>query len=117
MLEGNDCSPGDIKKGPTLLLGLPNFKPAQARLGRTALVRYSQGMDFADALHLGSSSNKEALMTFDKAFVRKAGNFRETHEGAYGLKLSRLRLEARPSASPVSFNTCKPKVSPRKTKK
>ena len=76
VLEANDCSASDIERGLTLLLGLPNFKPAQAGLVRTALAHYSQGMDFADALHVSSSAADEAFMTFDRAFVRKAGKLR-----------------------------------------
>ena len=31
------------------------------------------GIDFADALHLALSKGEHALLTFDKAFVKKAG--------------------------------------------
>jgi predicted nucleic-acid-binding protein len=72
VLEANDCSPTEIERGMLLLLGLPNFKPAQADAVRAALRAYSQGVDFADALHLALSSGDEAFMSFDKAFVRKA---------------------------------------------
>lgn len=72
VLEANDCTPADIGRGLTLLLGLPNFKPPQALALHAALLAYSQGLDFADALHLTLSSADDALMTFDKAFVRKA---------------------------------------------
>jgi len=72
VLEANDCSPVEIKSGLTLLLGLPNFKPAQADIVRAALAHYAQGLDFADALHLALSSADEAFMTFDKAVARRA---------------------------------------------
>ena len=72
VLEANDCTPVEIQRGLTLLLGLPNFKPVQADIVRAALGRYAQGLDFADALHLALSSADEAFMTFDKAFVRRA---------------------------------------------
>jgi predicted nucleic acid-binding protein len=39
---------------------------------RAALRAYSQGVDFADALHLALSCGDEAFMSFDKGFVRKA---------------------------------------------
>jgi len=73
VLEANDCAAPDIVHGLNLLLGLPNFRPAQADAVREALNGYAQGMDFAGALHLASSRGEEAMMTFDKAVVRKAG--------------------------------------------
>ena len=72
VLEANDCAPVDIQRGLSLLLGLPNFKPVQADVVRVALAHYAKGMDFADALHITLSGADEALMTFDKAFVRRA---------------------------------------------
>lgn len=38
-----------------------------------ALEAYSQGLDFADALHLLRSEGCAALVSFDRAFVRRAG--------------------------------------------
>ncbi len=73
VLEANDCTATEIAKGLGLLLGLPNFKPEQADALRVAIHGYTQGMDFADALHLALSGASDAFMTFDKAFVRKAG--------------------------------------------
>ena len=72
VLEANDTKPADISRGLDLLLGLPNFTPPHANAVREALRGYGQGMDFADALHLALSSHDEAMLTFDKAFVRKA---------------------------------------------
>ncbi|WFR99330.1 type II toxin-antitoxin system VapC family toxin [Rhizobium tumorigenes] len=37
-----------------------------------ALERTEQGMDFADALHLGSIGGCEAMMTFDRRFIKAA---------------------------------------------
>lgn len=73
VLEANDCAATDIASGLTLLLGLPNFKPEQAGPVRAAIHGYTQGMDFADALHLALSGDSDAFMTFNKTFVRKAG--------------------------------------------
>lgn len=72
VLESNDCSPADIRQGLCKLLDLPNFNPPQADAVRAALNAYADGMDFADALHLGLSDGDEAFMTFDKGFVKKA---------------------------------------------
>jgi predicted nucleic-acid-binding protein len=38
-----------------------------------ALEAYAKGLDFADALHLLRSEGCAALVSFDRAFVRKAG--------------------------------------------
>ncbi len=78
MLESNDCTPAEIQRGIDLLLGLPNFKPPQASTVRQALAAFAQGMDFADALHLALSQGDEALITFDKAFVKKASKSNAT---------------------------------------
>lgn len=72
VLEANDCPVAEVSRGLELLLALPNFKPAQADALHQALHGYGRGMDFADALHLALSHGEEALMTFDKAFSRKA---------------------------------------------
>ena len=55
-----------------MLLDLPNFRLAQADAVRAALGAYAQGMDFADALHLGLSSGADALLTFATAFAKRA---------------------------------------------
>lgn len=72
LLESNDCTPAEIQRGMNLLLGLPNFNAPQAPAVHLALAAFVQGMDFADALHLALSQGDEALVTFDKAFARKA---------------------------------------------
>lgn len=72
VLEVNDCPAADIAHGLRLLLDLPNFRPPQADAVRLALQSYEDGLDFADALHLALSEGDETLMTFDKAFARKA---------------------------------------------
>ncbi len=75
VLEANDCSVADIGRGLTLLLNLPNFKAAEMPALQSALRDYGQGMDFADALHLALCRADDGLMTFDKAYARKAAKF------------------------------------------
>jgi len=54
------------------LFGLPNIiLPTPHRI-QEALVWYSDGLDFADALHLASSQQCKSLFTFDHKFVSKA---------------------------------------------
>ena len=72
VLESNDCSPADIAHAVAMLLDLPNVRLAQADAVRAALNAYVQGMDFADALHLELSTDADALLTFDKAFAKRA---------------------------------------------
>jgi predicted nucleic-acid-binding protein len=72
VLESNDCMATDIQRALNLLLNLPNFNPPQAAAVRLALDAFVQGMDFADALHLALCKDEDALITFDKAFVKKA---------------------------------------------
>lgn len=72
VLESNDCSPSEICHGLGLLMNLHNFKPAHEHVIRKALTAYANGLDFADALHLGLSQKEEVLLTFDKSFVKQA---------------------------------------------
>ena len=52
--------------------GLPGMSvEAPGRLA-AALDRAEAGMDFADALHLGGAEGCEALLTFDRRFVKAA---------------------------------------------
>lgn len=72
VLESRDCAPGQIGRALTALLDLPNFKPNNVDAVREALRSYSEGMGFADALHLALSSGDQTFLTFDKAFARQA---------------------------------------------
>ena len=72
VLESNDCTRAEIFESLSLLMNLPNFKPADEPVIRHALTAYLKGMDFADALHLGLSQKHEVLLTFDKSFVKHA---------------------------------------------
>jgi len=54
------------------LLGLPNVHVARPDMLYQALQIYKAGLDFADAMHLAANSNCPALLTFDKAFIRRA---------------------------------------------
>jgi predicted nucleic-acid-binding protein len=49
------------------LLGLPGVRTAHPEQVALALAGYEQGMDFADALHLASSSQAERFYTFEAA--------------------------------------------------
>jgi predicted nucleic-acid-binding protein len=77
VLESNDCSPSEICRGLGLLMNLHNFKPAHEHVVRKALTAYANGLDFADALHLGLSQKEEVLLTFDKSFVKQASQMNQ----------------------------------------
>jgi len=77
VLESNDCTPGEICHGLGLLMNLHNFKPAHEHVIRKALTAYANGLDFADALHLGLSQKEEIFLTFDKSFVKHASQMNQ----------------------------------------
>ena len=52
--------------------GLPHITVENAALAAQALNWAEQGMDFADALHLGAADHCEAFATFDTDFVKAA---------------------------------------------
>lgn len=54
------------------LLGAENIEVEDYALIADAVVAHSQGFDFADALHLYRAKNCDALLTCDRAFIRKA---------------------------------------------
>jgi len=54
------------------LLGLPNLEAEDPQAVTQALGWYEKGLDFADALHLASSTKADRFATFDRDFVKKA---------------------------------------------
>jgi predicted nucleic-acid-binding protein len=63
----------DFVKVVTHLLGLPNVQVAEWSRISDALVLHSDGLDFADALHLIASSQCTEFMSFDdRRFARRA---------------------------------------------
>lgn len=52
--------------------GLPGVSVESPALLAEALDRVNEGMDFADALHLGAAAQCEALLTFDRRFIESA---------------------------------------------
>ncbi|HZA67886.1 MAG TPA: type II toxin-antitoxin system VapC family toxin [Geminicoccaceae bacterium] len=61
-----------IAAGLTWLLGLPGVEVEDRPTVARALDWSRKGLDFADALHLASSTQAEAFATFDRALQRKA---------------------------------------------
>jgi predicted nucleic-acid-binding protein len=61
-----------IFDGLTGLLGLGNLKVARPLVVHNTLSWFSDGMDFADALHLAGCSHCDKMATFDRAFIKSA---------------------------------------------
>ena len=54
------------------LCGLPTIEVEDVESVAQAVIWYEQGMDFADALHLASSSEISGFVTFDRQLSKKA---------------------------------------------
>jgi predicted nucleic-acid-binding protein len=52
--------------------GLPRVSLEDPALVATALDSMADGLDFADALHLGRAEDCDAFVTFDRQFIRAA---------------------------------------------
>ena len=52
--------------------GLPEVSVESPAMLAEALERAENGMDFADALHLGAATRCEAMLTFDRRFIERA---------------------------------------------
>jgi len=63
--------PAAIHRSLLHILGLPMVIAESESQVAAALDFYSEGFDFADALHLASSDTTQAVFTFDEKFVRK----------------------------------------------
>lgn len=72
VLECSDCSRAEIAAALRHVLGLPNMRVANEAAFFRAVQWFEQGMDFADALHLGLSPATATMATFDKDFVTRA---------------------------------------------
>lgn len=62
----------DIERVFLALCGLENVTLEDRELVLSALAAYSQGLDFADALHLARSSHCRALVSFDRRLQKRA---------------------------------------------
>ena len=69
-------SAGEVAAALRAFAGLPGVSVENPTRLADALDRVEQGMDFADALHLGAAARCEALLTFDRRFIDLAGDSR-----------------------------------------
>ena len=65
-------SGGDVAVALRAFAGLPGVSAEDPGLLAGALGLAEDGMDFADALHLGAAGGCEAMLTFDRGFIGKA---------------------------------------------
>ena len=61
-----------IRKAFQGLMGLPTVHVESSERVAMALGWYAAGLDFADALHLASSSGADQFATFDEKLLRRA---------------------------------------------
>jgi predicted nucleic-acid-binding protein len=54
------------------LAGLAEINLEEPSVAAQALEWFERGLDFGDALHLAKSAHCEAMITFDRAFIRGA---------------------------------------------
>lgn len=64
--------PGDVARALRAFGGLPQVTIEDAATVAAAFDLAEQGMDFADALHLGRAAAQDAFLTFDRRFVKAA---------------------------------------------
>lgn len=64
--------PTDVARAIRLFAGLPTVRVEDDAIVATALDLAEQGMDFADALHLGKAARCDAMASFDRKFVKAA---------------------------------------------
>ena len=64
--------PADVVRAIRLFAGLPTVTVEDESIVATALDLAEQGMDFADALHLGKAARCDAMASFDRRFVKAA---------------------------------------------
>ena len=64
--------PADVARALRAFGGLPQVTIEDAATVAAAFDLAEQGLDFADALHLGRSAGREPFLTFDRRFVKAA---------------------------------------------
>lgn len=67
-----EYQPRDVCRALRAFAGLPGLTIEDEALVATALDQVERGMDFADALHLGKAGHCEAMVTFDRKFIKAA---------------------------------------------
>ena len=77
---------GEIREAFTKLLGLKNVSAEDESAVAAALALTAHGVEFADAMHLGSRPPRAQFVSFDKAFVQRAKHARASNISALPAK-------------------------------
>jgi predicted nucleic-acid-binding protein len=77
---------GEIREAFTKLLGLKNVSAEDESAVAAALALTAHGVEFADAMHLGSRPLGAQFVSFDKAFVQRAKRARASNISALPAK-------------------------------
>ncbi len=72
--HGYEIEPVKINEAFTNLLGLPNATVEDSSVVAQAISWHENGLDFADALHLASSTNADEFYTFDRSLAKSGRN-------------------------------------------
>jgi predicted nucleic-acid-binding protein len=72
VLGNNGVDRRGIAESLKVLLRLPNFRPGSFPEILAAVALYEAGLDFADALHLMLSDQRESFITFDVRLAKRA---------------------------------------------
>lgn len=83
-----ELAPEAIREAFSRLLGFRGIEVEDRAAVLRALGWYRQGLDFADALHLASSSDAERFVTFDRPLSSRAARH---CEGAPAIELLQAR--------------------------
>ncbi|MDE0205766.1 MAG: type II toxin-antitoxin system VapC family toxin [Candidatus Tectomicrobia bacterium] len=65
---------GEVAAALRAFSGLPGVSVDNPALLSAALDLAEEGMDFADALHLGAAADCDTMLTFDRRFIETAAN-------------------------------------------
>ncbi len=71
--SGYGFAPVQVAEALRKLAGLPGVTVEEPALLAQALDRAMEGMDFADALHLGKAEHCTAFLSFDRKLAKAAG--------------------------------------------
>jgi predicted nucleic-acid-binding protein len=77
---------GAIREAFTKLLGLKNVRAEDESAVAAALALTAHGVEFADAMHLGSRPPGAQFVSLDKSFVRRAKRARASNISALPAK-------------------------------
>jgi predicted nucleic-acid-binding protein len=73
-----DLPRGEVGRVLSALAGIEHVTLEDRAIVLTAIDRHADGMDFADALHLGRGARSTAFVTFDRRLAQQAGGLADS---------------------------------------